>query len=84
MILKAEQSIHFQSLDQRHIHSTTLVIQKERLPELKAYLASVWEELAKRYAANSDGDSVYSMGFQVFELGKIELDGQDTVNERRK
>lgn len=84
MILKAEQSVHFQSLDQRHIRSTTLVIKKEQLPELKTYLAGVWEELAKRYAANSDGDSVYSMGFQVFELGKIELDGLGTVKERRK
>ncbi len=77
MLSKAEQALHFQSLDQRHIRSTTLLIQKERVPEVKAYLAGVWEELVKRFADNDAGDSVYHMGFQVFELGKIEINSMN-------
>jgi uncharacterized protein (TIGR02147 family) len=84
MLSKAEQAIHFQSLDQRHIRSTTLVIQKERIPEVKAYLAGVWDELAKRFADNESGDSVYNMGFQVFELGKIEIDQQINKATKKK
>ncbi len=72
MLEKAKQAIHFQSLEQRHLRSTTLLIRQESLPEVKDYLTLVWQELTRRFVDNEKGDAVYNVGFQIFELGKIE------------
>jgi uncharacterized protein (TIGR02147 family) len=80
ILKKAETALYTQGLDEREFQSTQLCIRKTDLPEMKIFLQQMWQEFARRFAANSDGDGVYEFSQQLFKLGSI----PKVKNKRRK
>ena len=84
ILKKAETSLHFQSLDEREFSSTQLVIKREQIPEMKKFLRECWKIFCTRFASNETGDSVYEFAYQLFELGKIDLQKETTPQGEKK
>lgn len=71
MLEKASESLFNQKSKKRDITSTTLPIDSSRIPEIKEYLEKMRQEFIVKFSAPQNGDTVYTLNTQLFELADL-------------
>lgn len=65
---KAMTAITLQSIDERYLNTTLLPIKRSSIPEARALIKEFHKTFTDKFTTEQDGDSVYAMSVQLFNL----------------
>jgi uncharacterized protein (TIGR02147 family) len=80
MLEKASEALFKQKSKKRDITSTTLPIKSSRIPEIKDFLEKMRQEFIVKFSAPQNGDTIYTLNTQLFELA--DLKSKEDANEK--